>query len=106
MAHYRDYFAEYRSYGREFGEALSFHDFCRLKNNSKPRNQNRGSGYTQGGELQHTMGRFFLPTYDGSSKCSAKSWVEKLVIYFQLNQMVEVEAIKVAVLHLEGETHG
>ena len=26
-------------------------------------------------------------------------------IYFQLNQMVEGEAIKVATLHLEGEAH-
>ena len=33
----------------------------------------------------------------------AKSWVEKLDIYFQLNQMSETEAIKVATLHLDGE---
>ena len=31
--------------------------------------------------------------------------MEKLDIYFQLNQMAEGEAIKVAVLHLEGEAH-
>ena len=47
----------------------------------------------------------FLPTFYGSSKCSAKAWVEKLDIYFQLNQMMEVEAIKVATLDLEGEAH-
>ena len=34
-----------------------------------------------------------------------KAWVEKLYIYFQLNQLAEVEAIKVAALHLEGEAH-
>ena len=33
----------------------------------------------------------------------AKSWVEKLDIYFQLNQMSETEAIKVATLHLDGK---
>ena len=51
------------------------------------------------------MGRFVLPTFDGSSKCTAKSWVEKLDIYFQLNQVPEMEAIKIAALHLEGEAH-
>ena len=44
-----------------------------------------------------------MPTFDGSSNSSAKSWVEKLDIYFQLNQMSETEAIKVATLHLDGE---
>ena len=29
--------------------------------------------------------------------------MEKLDIYFQLNQMLEAEAIKVATLHLDGE---
>ena len=44
-----------------------------------------------------------MPTFDGSSNSSTKSWVEKLDIYFQLNQMSETEAIKVATLHLDGE---
>ena len=51
------------------------------------------------------MGRFFLPNYDGSSKCTAKSWVEKLDIYFQLKKVPEMEVIKIVVLHLEGEAH-
>ena len=49
------------------------------------------------------MGRFFLPKFDGSPSCSAKAWVEKLDIYFQLNKVPEAEAIKIAVLHFEGE---
>ena len=51
------------------------------------------------------MGRLFLPKFDGSSSSSAKAWVEKLDIYFQLNKALEVEAIKIAVLHFEGEAH-
>ena len=77
-----DYFPEYQSYGQEFGEALTFHDFVQLKKDSRPRNQNRGVRYTQDGDAQHTVANFFLPTFDGSSKCSAKAWVEKLDIYF------------------------
>ena len=47
----------------------------------------------------------YFPTYDGTTKCTARAWVEKLETYFQLNQMTEVEAIKMATLHLEGEAH-
>ena len=28
LVHIGDYFVEYQTYGREFGEALTFHDFC------------------------------------------------------------------------------
>ena len=55
--------------------------------------------------LQHIVGSLFLPTFDGSSKSSTKAWVKKLDFYFQLNQMTEGEAIKIATLHLEGEVH-
>lgn len=46
-----------------------------------------------------------MPTYDGSPKCTAKVWVEKLDTYFQLNRVSEIEAIKIAALHLYGEVH-
>ena len=49
------------------------------------------------------MGRLFLPKFDGSSKCSTKAWVEKIDIYFQLNKVPEMEAIKIVALHFEGE---
>ena len=51
------------------------------------------------------MGWFFLPKIDGLSTFSAKAWVEKIDIYFQLNKVPEMEAIKIAVLHFEGEAH-
>lgn len=47
----------------------------------------------------------YLPTFDGSSKCMTRAWVEKLDTYFQLSQMIEVEGIKMTTLHLKGETH-
>lgn len=47
----------------------------------------------------------FFPTYDGTTKCTTRAWVEKLDTYFQLNKMTETEAIKMATLHLEGEAH-
>ena len=59
----------------------------------------------QNNDLHRTMDRFFLPTFDGSSKCTAKYWVEKLDIYVQLNHVSNMEAIKIAALHLEGEAN-
>ena len=45
----------------------------------------------------------FFPKFYGSSTSSAKAWVEKLGIYFQLNKVPEIEAIKIAALRFEGE---
>lgn len=59
----------------------------------------------QNQDLKHTMGRFSFPSYDGSPKCIAKAWVEKLDTYFQLNIVLEMEAIKIEAFHLEGEAH-
>ena len=54
-------------------------------------------------DIQCGLGRLFFPSYDGSPKCTTKSWIEKLNTYFQLNRVSELEAIKIAALHLEGE---
>ena len=59
----------------------------------------------QSSYLQCSMGRLFFPSYDGSPKCTAKAWVEKLDTYFQLNRVFEMEAIKIVALDLEGEAH-
>ena len=46
-----------------------------------------------------------LPTFDGSSQSSTNTWVQKLDVYFQLNPMVEEDALKIAILHLEGDAN-
>jgi hypothetical protein len=50
------------------------------------------------------VGKLTIP-FDGSSMCSTQAWVQKLDIYFKLNQMIESEAISFATLHLEGQAH-
>ena len=100
-----DYFLEYESQSKRFKEHLNFQEFCRIKDNRRPNNHNRGVGYMQNNDLQRTMRRFFLPSFDGSLKCTTKAWVEKLDTYFQLNRVSEMEAIKIEALNLEGEAH-
>jgi hypothetical protein len=51
------------------------------------------------------VGKLTIPSFDGSSRCTARAWVQKLDTYYKLNQMTEAEAISFATLHLEGEAH-
>ena len=75
---------------------LSFPELCQLKE-VRSRSYSRRKGC-----LLHTLGRFSLPTFDGSPKDSAKSWVRNIDTYFQLHQVLEEEALRVAALHLQG----
>jgi len=79
--HMGDYFAEYQAYGQEFREALSFKDFVQLQRDSRPRDHHRGYHHYHDGDTHCAASRFHLPTFDGSSNSSAKSWVEKLDIF-------------------------
>jgi len=81
---------------------MSFVEFCNLKSRNRPRGGNKNfNNY----ELQRTMGKLTIPNFDGSSKSTARAWVQKLDTYFQLNQMIEADAIKLATLHLDEEAH-
>ena len=78
--HMGDYFAEYQAYGQEFREAFSFKDFVQLQRDSRPRDHHRGYWHYHDGDTHHAASRFHLPTFDGLSNSSTKSWVEKLDI--------------------------
>ena len=49
------------------------------------------------------MGKLTIPSFDVSSQMSASAWLQKLSVYFQLNPMVEEDALKMAILHIKGE---
>lgn len=100
-----EYFEEYESQNQRFKDHLIFQEFFHLKDKRRPRYQYRDGGFTQNHDQHLFMGRLFLPKFDGSSTSSAKAWVEKLDIYLQLNKVPEMEAIKIAVIHFEGEAH-
>ena len=54
-------------------------------------------------ELKYTMGKINIPSFDGSSHIFASAWLQKLSVYFQLNPMVEEDALKMTIFHLEGK---
>lgn len=88
-----DYLQEYESQSKRFEDRLNFQGFSRIKEERSTRCK------------QHDVGRFFLYTFDGSPKFSAKAWVEELDTYLQQHQVSENEAINVATLHFEGEAY-
>jgi hypothetical protein len=100
---YRAYLEEYRRLGDDFHSAMSFMEFCNMKRRNRLRGPMRAM--THNFELQRTIGKVIIPNFDGGSKCSARSWVQKLDTYFQLHQMTETDAIKLATLHLDGKAH-
>ena len=49
------------------------------------------------------MGKVTISSFDGSSQMSASAWLQKLSVYFQLNPMVEEDALKMTILILKGK---
>ena len=46
-----DYFLEYESQSQRFKENMNFQEFCRIKDNRRPHNNNRGGGHMQNNDL-------------------------------------------------------
>jgi hypothetical protein len=65
-----------------------------------------GSSYQHNYDLMHNIGNIMVPSFDEYAKSTITTWVRKLYIYFHLNLMTEVEAIKFPTLHFDGEAHG
>ena len=56
-------------------------------------------------DLRRKLSKVNLSPFDGSGSIFAQAWVIKADTHFQLNPMLEEEAIKFAALHLEGVAH-
>lgn len=56
-------------------------------------------------DYQQALGKVTLAHFDGSDKCTARAWVQKLDNYLSLKPMPELDDIKFATLHLDGAAH-
>jgi hypothetical protein len=99
---FQDYLREYQALGDEFQAAMSLQDFCTIKYRNRPSDHNKGR---QNKDLARKLGKLSIPSFNGSSKSTARAWVQKLDTYFQLNPMTKAKAIKFTTLHLDGEAH-
>jgi hypothetical protein len=94
--------------GRDLHQDMTLFEYCGLRLRNRPREPHRGGQQQQHGhniDFIWKVGKLTIPSFDGSSKCIAKAWVQKLDTYYNLNRMTEIEAINFATLHFEGEAH-
>ncbi|XP_059064450.1 uncharacterized protein LOC131856620 [Cryptomeria japonica] len=68
-------------------------------NANQGNNGNQGNNTNQGNNANQGGGQ------GNGGKASARTWVQKLNTYFQLNPMLEEDAIKYAALHLDGSAN-
>jgi hypothetical protein len=97
---------EYTTLGRDFHQNMTMVEYRGLRLRNCPKEPQRGGQPQQQG---HNMDfirkddKLTIPSFDGSSKCTARAWVQNLDTYYKLNQMTETKAINFTTLHLEGE---
>jgi hypothetical protein len=102
------YRREYATLGRDFHRDMTLVEYSGLKLRNRPREPQRGGPQQQQGhnlDFIRKVGQLTIPSFDGSSKYTARAWVQKIDTYYKLNQMTEIEAICFTTLHLEGEAH-
>jgi hypothetical protein len=103
-----EYGREHATLGYDFHQDMTLVEYCGLRLKNHPKEPQRGGPQQQQGhniDFIRKVGKLTIPSFDGSSKCTARVWVQKLDTYYKLNQMTETEAISFATLHLEGEAH-
>jgi hypothetical protein len=103
-----EYRREYATLSRDFHQDMILVEYCGLRLRSHPRDPQRGGPQQQQGhnlDFIRKVGKLTIPSFDGSSKYTARAWVQKLDTYYKLNQMTETKVIRFATLHLEGEAH-
>jgi hypothetical protein len=89
-----EYQREYATLGRDFHQVMTLVEYCGLRLRNRPRETQRGGQQPQ---QQHghnidfirKVGKLTIPSFDGSSKCVARAWVQKLDTYYKLNQMTK-----------------
>ena len=98
IATWEDRYAEYLTLSEDFRRELPFKDFCESQYKVNLRGSSRMNAHNF--ELRNFIGKIYFPYFYGSSKCTASSWIQKLDTYFQLNPMDDIDAIKMATLHI------
>ena len=99
---FSNYLREYEILSDDLHVTMSLAYFCTIKYRNMPREYNMGP---HNFELQRIVEKLIIPSFDRSSKCTTRSWVQKLDTCFQHILMLESEAIKFSTLHLDGESH-
>jgi hypothetical protein len=92
---FAEYKREYAALGPDFHHDMTLAEYCGLRDIDHRREPQRGGQQQQQGnniDSIQKVGKLTIPSFDGSSKCTARAGVQKLDMYYELNQMIETEA--------------
>jgi hypothetical protein len=80
---------------RDFHHGMTLVEYCGLRGMNHSREPQRGGQQQQQGhniDFIRKVGKLTIPSFDGSSKCTARAGVQNLDMYYKLNQMTKTEA--------------
>jgi hypothetical protein len=90
-----EYKREYAALGRDFHHDMTLVEYCGLRGMDHPKEPQRGGQQQQQGhniDFIQKVGKLTIPSFDRSSKCTARAGVQKLDKHYKLNQMTKTEA--------------
>jgi hypothetical protein len=81
---------EYAALGRDFHQGMTLVEYCGLRLRNHQREPQRGGQQPQQQQGHNIdfirkVGKLAIPSFDGSSKCTARAWVHKLDTYNKHN---------------------
>ena len=100
IASWEDKFVAYQTFSEECKRVLPFRYFCENNYGGNSRWFQRIPYHNF--ELRNSIGIITLPCFDGTSKFTVSSLIQKIDTYFQLNPMAKKDDIKLVELHLDG----
>ena len=100
IASWEEKYIAYQTLTEECRRVLPFRYFCETQYRGKSRGFQRIPYHNF--ELRNSIGIITLPCFDGTSKFTMSSSIQKIDTYFQLNPMAEKDAIKLVELNLHG----
>jgi len=97
---FEEYATEYESLCVGFRRQVTLDQYCGINFRGKPKHYHMNNN-----ELERRVGKMEISYFDGYSKVTMQSWVQKMDTYLQLNPMREMDVIKFATIYLEGKSH-
>lgn len=101
----RQAYMEYISSPPNLRDQWTFDQFMNQRNKRNGGRKDHRPPVVPRTNYQQALGKVTLAHFDGSDKCTDRSWVQKLDNYLSLRPMPEEDAIKFVTLHLEGVAH-
>jgi hypothetical protein len=83
-----EYRREYATLSCDFHQDMTLVEYYGFRPRNHPKEPQRGEQQQQQGhniDFIRKVGKVTIPSFDGSSKCIARAWVQKRDTYYKLN---------------------